>query len=83
MVPDSGQVDARERAADARTRAMSSAIPLIQPPPPGTHRLAIIPFSSRTRDPALVSLGGALMDSIAAALRGSRGRLEVLSTDHA
>ena len=81
MVPDSGQVDARERAADARTRAMSSAIPLIQPPPPGTHRLAILPFSSRTRDPALVSLGGALMDSIAAALRGSRGRLEVLSTD--
>ncbi len=61
--------------------AVDAATPLIPPPPRGTHRLAIIAFTDRTRDPAYATIGAALLDSIAAALQGSPGRLDILTAD--
>ncbi len=58
--------------------ASSPVVPLIAPPPEGMRRLAILPFADRTHDSTLAALGAMLLDSIDGALRGSRGRLEII-----
>lgn len=61
---------------------VSGITPLLPPPPRGTQRLAVLSFTNRTRDSSYASLGPALLDSITAALRRSRGgRLDVLPAE--
>ena len=61
--------------------APPGGMPLIPPPDEGTRRLAIVTFSNRTRDPQYDAFGRTLLDSVEAALRGTRGRLEIISSD--
>ena len=68
-------------AAAARATAMASSVPLMAPPPEGTRRLVMMPFSNRTRDTSFKALGSVLLDSISASLQTSRGRLEVISAE--
>lgn len=85
--PDGGPPPAARNAADsARVRIAAEArargesmVPLIEPPPPGTQRLAILALSNRTRDSSFDAFGLRVLDSVDAALQGSRGRLEIIT----
>ncbi len=88
-VPPSSRVAPPRSAADsARARAfaeqqarLASTTPLLMPPEPGTRRLAILPFTNRTRDSTLDGFGAMVLDSVDAALQGSLGRLEIIAPD--
>jgi len=69
------------RAAASRASATGSGVPLMAPPPEGTRRLVMMPFSNRTRDTSFKALGSVLLDSISASLQTSRGRLEIISAE--
>lgn len=70
------------RIAAARASAVSAGVPLMAPPAEGRHRLVMMALSNRTRDTLFNTLGAALHDSVAAALRSSRGgRLEIIPAE--
>ncbi len=81
---DVGTERAQTTADSARERRTSTVFvaPLIPPPPEGTRRLAILPFSDRTATAEYATVGAMLLDSIGASLRTVRGgRLEVIPAD--
>ena len=52
--------------------------PRVPPPEGGRRRIAIMPFLDRSRDTSLTRLGAVLADSLEAAVRSVRGRLEIM-----
>ncbi len=57
--------------------SVSSIVPLMAPPDPGTRRIALLPYRNNTRDTTLNALGNSLLASVDSSLRGSR-RLEIV-----
>jgi serine/threonine-protein kinase len=80
---------ARLRAARDSARRVSRGFmpppefvaPRLPPPQDGRRRIAIAPVMDRTRDSANAALVASLTDGLERAVRGVRGRLEVLPAD--
>ncbi len=71
------------RVGGSRTNvSVSSIVPLMAPPDPGTRRIALLPYRNGTRDSTYDSFGASLLQSVETSLQGSR-RLEIVSASAA
>ena len=79
---DTARMLAARAARDSADRALAETItPVMAPPPRGTRRLVILPFSDRSNAAAPADFSSALLAGLDTELRTTRSRLEIVAPD--